>query len=106
MFETFEYYVQKGIGVYINVVHDGSSIGVLPSKVKKKIIEHLRLFESKYDQIRWVRERDMICNYLKNSSYSSIKWLAFRKELEIRDKIRGESFEQTFPEFSAIIKEI
>lgn len=106
MFETFEYYAQKQIGIYINVVHDRSSVGILPTEIKVKIVNHLRSFESKYDQIRWVRERDMICNYLENSSYSSIKWLAFRKELEIRDKIRNESFEQTFPEFDAIIKEI
>jgi len=103
-FETFEHYASKGLGIYINVVHDHHGIRVLPPKVKEHIIEHLMNFESTHNPKQWITERNMICNHLKSVSFVKHDWDMFLKELHERDKFRNESFPDTFPEYYKMIK--
>lgn len=104
-FETFEHYISKGIGTYINVVHDDRGIRILPHKLKLKIIENLNKFQSKHDDFTWQKEKDMICKLLLNSSFDRNCWTKFVTEIRYRDKFRKESFEKTFPEYWNLIKE-
>lgn len=104
-FETFEHYISKGIGTYINVVHDDRGIRILPHKLKLKIIENLNQFQSKHDNFTWQKEKDMICNLLLNSSFDRKCWTKFITEIRYRDKFRKESFEKTFPEYWNLMKE-
>lgn len=104
-FETFEYYASKGLGMYINIVHDHRGVRILPPALKKIIINKLMSAESKYRPIEWIKERDMICRHLENSEYHEHDWQEFWRELKIRDAIRNENFETTFPEYFAEIKQ-
>lgn len=103
-FETYEHYASKGIGIYINVVHDGNGVRVLPVELKNTIIQRLKSFESKYANDQWIRERDMICNHLENTEYNDYDWKIFCNEMQTRDKIRNESFKDTFPEYYGYMK--
>jgi MoaA/NifB/PqqE/SkfB family radical SAM enzyme len=104
-FETFEHYASKGLSMYINLVHDHRGIRILPPQLKKLIIAKLMSTESKYQPVQWIHERDMVCKHLENTSYNEHDWKEFCKEIQIRDNIRNESFEETFPEYHQIIKD-
>jgi len=104
MFETFEHYASKGIGIYINLVHDNRGIKILPSKIKQKIIDHLMSFESQHMPLQWKKDRDMVCRHLKSTSFNPDPWKMFLDEIELRDKVRNESFPDTFPDFYKMIK--
>lgn len=103
-FETFEHYARKGLGIYINVVHDHHGIRILPYNVRKKIIDHLMTFESEYNPKQWHKERDMICKHLENIFYNDRDWKNFINEVRIRDTNRNESFKETFPEFYKVLE--
>lgn len=103
-FETFEHYAAKGIGSYINVVHDHRGTKVLPPVIKKQIIEKLMKFESAHRPQEWIRERDMICKHLTNTNFVEYDWTKFVRELKIRDEFRKESFADTFPEYYELIR--
>lgn len=103
-FETYEYYSQKGIGIYVNIVHDHSSASVLPDLVKSKVIEHLNSFK-KYSDRRWLRERDAVCSYMQNTKFNDSKWQAFKENLKELDGRRNQSFKDTFPEYWNLMKE-
>jgi hypothetical protein len=47
----------------------------------------------------------MICRHLENSEYHEHDWQEFWRELKIRDAIRNEDFEITFPEYYEVIKQ-
>lgn len=96
-FETFEHYANKGIGVYVNVVHDHHGTRVLPRELRSIVIEKLQSRKSIHAQ--WTKECDMICRHLENAPYNEHDWKNFYTELEMRDKIRNESYQETFPEF-------
>jgi MoaA/NifB/PqqE/SkfB family radical SAM enzyme len=104
-FETFEHYASKGLGMYINLVHDDRGAKILPPELKKIVIKKLMEAESTYQPEKWIEERNMICNHLNNSEYDDHKWKEFWKEIKVRDNIRNESFENTFPEFFQEMKE-
>jgi MoaA/NifB/PqqE/SkfB family radical SAM enzyme len=101
-FETFEHYSNKGIGIYINVVHDHHGTRILPPELKKIIINKLQSYTSSNRQ--WKNECEMICRHLENSTYNDYDWLNFWKEIKMRDQIRKESFEETFPEYYGHLK--
>jgi MoaA/NifB/PqqE/SkfB family radical SAM enzyme len=103
-FETYEYYSRQGIGIYVNVVHDNSSMSVLPDDIKIKIVDHLMSF-TEFSSDRWMTERDIVCSYLKNSNFDKEKWNLFKEKLFKLDRIRNQSFEQVFPEYYNILKE-
>jgi MoaA/NifB/PqqE/SkfB family radical SAM enzyme len=105
MFETYEHYASKGIGIYINLVHDDRGTRVLPLEIRKKIIDRLMSFESKYMPLQWKKDRDMVCKHLESASYNSVPWKMFLDEIQMRDEFRKESFPETFPEFYSLIKE-
>lgn len=98
-FETFEHYAAKGIGIYINIVHDHRGTRILPDALKKIVIDKLKSCESKYLPRQWIEERDMICKHLENSQYNEHDWLEWLKEIAVRDKLRNESYAKTFSEF-------
>jgi MoaA/NifB/PqqE/SkfB family radical SAM enzyme len=104
-FETFEHYASKGIGMYINVVHDHHGTRILPTDLKEQIIDKLHSHSSEYNQNQWTKEREMICNHLKNSTPDDYAWNEFWKELVMRDKIRNEEYQNIFPEYYNLIKE-
>ena len=104
-FETFEHYASKGIGIYVNIVHDHHGIKFLPLEVKNKIIDKLKSFESKYLSRQWQRDREMVCRHLLNTHFDQTDWDNFWKEIQKRDKIRNESYEAVFPEYYEIMKE-
>lgn len=104
-FETFEHYADKGIGLYINIVHDRHGVRILPTALKEKIIEKLMACKSKHTLI-WEKERDVVCNHLLNTTPSSWDWKMFCSELKIRDEYRNQSFRDTFPEYAEIIKQL
>lgn len=103
-FETYEYYSKQGIGIYVNIVHDHSSVSVLPEAVKDKIIDHLNSFVE-YSNERWPIERDAVCNYMKNSTFDQNRWNLFKNNLDQIDRRRKQSFEKTFPKYYELIKE-
>lgn len=103
-FETFEYYASKNIHIYVNTVHDHRGIRILPAQLKKEIIQKLTNTESKYKKSQWEKEKSMICRLLENTTESTRDWKEFCREIKIRDEIRNESFEETFPEYHEIIK--
>lgn len=104
-FETFEHYISKDIGTYVNIVHDHHGIRILPQRLKMKIIDHLNGFKSRFNNYIWQKEKDMICNLLSNSEHDEYCWKEFVKEIKKRDKIRNESFEDIFPEYWNLIKD-
>lgn len=100
IFETFEHYAAKDdVRIYINVVHDHRGTRILPNELKKIAIDKLKNTQSKHKFSQWEKEKSMICNHLENSSYSEYDWKNFWKELKMRDNLRNESFEKTFPEY-------
>jgi len=105
IFETYEHYASKGIRMYINTVHDHHGVRVLPKKTKQKIIEKVKNTTSKHDYQDWEKQKLMICNLLSNTSGTDYDWKNFWKEILMRDKIRNESFADTFPEYYNILKE-
>ena len=105
IFETYEHYASKGIRMYINTVHDHHGVRVLPKKTKQKIIEKIKNTTSKHDYQDWEKQKLMICNLLSNTSGTDYDWKNFWKEILMRDKIRNESFADTFPEYYHILKE-
>ena len=105
-FETFEHYASKGIGIYVNVVHDHHSAKVLPRELKQTIINRLNTFESKYLPQQWKNDRDMVVKHLHNTESVEQEWNEFWSELKMRDDIRKERFEETFPEYFEEIKKI
>lgn len=104
-FETFEHYIQKDIGMYINVVHDHHGMRILPTSLKNQIIEYLNSFSSQFNNTIWQKERDMICTHLKNTDHNKQDWKNFISEIKIRDRYRKESYEETFPEYWNLMKE-
>ena len=105
IFETYEHYAAKGLRMYINTVHDHHGVRVLPNATKEKIIEKIKNTTSQYDYQDWEKQKSMICNLLTNTSGTNYDWKNFWEEIQMRDKIRNESFEKTFPEYYAILKE-
>ena len=103
-FETFEHYASKGIGVYVNMVHDHHGIKVLPRELKETVINKLNLYESKYLPQQWNNDRNMVIQHLSNTESVESEWINFWLELEMRDKIRKESFKEIFPEYFNEIK--
>ena len=103
-FETFEHYASKGMGIYVNMVHDHHGIKVLPQELKQLIADRLNTFESKYLPKQWKNDRDMIVRHLFNTASSKDEWINFWSELEMRDTIRKESFKEIFPEYYNEIK--
>lgn len=105
-FETFEHYAKKGIGIYINMVHDHHGTRILPESLKREIIAKLKSQNSQYNPERWIRERDIICKHLENTEYSDYDWKEFWREIRIRDAFRKESFESTFSEYYQLINQL
>jgi MoaA/NifB/PqqE/SkfB family radical SAM enzyme len=104
-FETFEHYASKNdVRIYINIVHDHRGIRVLPLELREIIIKKLEVTNSKFKPGQWEKEKLMICNHLKNSSFNHTDWKNFWKETKMRDDIRNESFEETFPEYYKYMK--
>jgi organic radical activating enzyme len=103
-FETFEHYASKGIGIYVNMVHDHHGIKVLPRELKQLIITRLNAFESNYLPQQWNNDRDMVVKHLSNTESNEQEWIDFWSELEMRDTIRKESFKETFLEYFNEIK--
>lgn len=98
-FEMFEHYASKNITIYINIVHDHHGVRVLPPELKKIIIDRLNQQESFYKDRQWRQERNMVCRHLENTEYNEHDWKEFWRELKMRDGIRNENFEITFPEY-------
>ena len=104
-FETYEHYASKGLRMYVNTVHDHHGVRIIPPELKEKIIKRIENTESKYDVHDWTRQRNMICNLLRNTEYSKNDWDNFWNEIRQRDKIRNENFEEVFPEYFNVAKE-
>ena len=104
-FETYEHYAAKGMRMYVNTVHDKSGVRIIPPALKEKLIDRIQSTDSKYDARDWNKQKEMICNLLRNTEYNDHDWKSFWTEISIRDKIRNESFEQTFPEYYKLAKE-
>lgn len=104
-FETFEHYASKGIGIYVNIVHDHHGVKFLPLDVKNQIIDKLYKFESKYLPKQWETDREMLCKHLLNTHFDLTEWNNFWKEIDMRDKIRNESYKEVFTEYYEIMKE-
>jgi organic radical activating enzyme len=104
-FTTYEHYASKGLNMYVNTVHDRSGIRILPDKIKELLIERLEKTESKYNPKDWQKQKEMICNLLRNTIHVKEDWDNFWKEIFLRDKVRNESFEDTFPEYYNLLKD-
>ena len=107
-FETYEHYASKGLRMYVNTVHDHHGVRIIPPGLKEKLIKRIENTESKYDDHcsgSWKKERDMICNLLRNAEYNKDDWDNFWKEINQRDKIRNENFKEVFPEYYSMAKE-
>lgn len=105
-FETYEHYAQKGLLIYVNVVHDHRSVKIIPKALKDKIIDKLKSEESKFLPRQWEKDRNMVCNYLENSVSFDNDWINFLKEISMRDSYRKEKFEEIFHDYSNLIKEL
>lgn len=73
--------------------------------MKNTLIKKIFNTYSNYNSYVWDIEKNMICKHLEQTSYSSIDWKNFVEQLKLRDNIRNESFENTFPEYYKILKE-
>jgi radical SAM protein with 4Fe4S-binding SPASM domain len=105
IFETFEHYASKNdVRIYINIVHDHHGVRVLPIALREIIIKKLESTQSKFKPGQWEKEKSMICNHLQNSPFNQHDWQNFWKETKMRDGIRNESFEETFPEYFNYMK--
>ena len=104
-FETYEHYAAKDMRMYVNTVHDKSGVRILPQEVKDKLIERLQVTESKYNPKDWGKQKEMICNLLRNTEYNEYDWNEFWKQIKIRDDFRKESFSNTFPEYYELLKD-
>jgi molybdenum cofactor biosynthesis enzyme MoaA len=104
-FEIYEYYSAKGLPVYINIVYDNRGIKCLPTPVKAAIIDKLSKTESKYNRSQWNEDRNMIISHISSTPYSEENWKEVWAEIKIRDNIRKESFENTFPELYFLLKD-
>mgnify|MGYP000942432109 CR=1 FL=1 len=104
-FETYEHYAAKGLRMYVNTVHDHHGVRILPTELKKKLIEKIDATESIYDKIDWDRQKNMICNLLDNTEYHKSDWANFWSEIKMRDAFRKENFEEVFPEYYQLAKD-
>lgn len=104
-FEAFEHYISKGIGFYTNVVHYPYSINSIPKGLRIKIVDYLNSCTSKFNDQLWQVEKNFICHKLINDHYDEAMWSKFINDIKLRDKIRNESFEDTFPEYWNMIKD-
>jgi len=104
-FETYEHYSSKGLSVYVNFVHDGSGIRVLPTEVKISLVDKLRKTESKYNKSDWNKVKNSIANLLISTEFVEKDWAWFCSKFQSLDKVREESFEQTFPDYYKLLKE-
>lgn len=104
-FEIYEYYNSKGLSVYVNIVYDHRGIKCLPEPVKQIIIDKLSKTKSKWDNYQWEENQNMIINHMRNTAYCEQTWKESWFEIKLRDKIRKESFESTFPDLYNLLKE-
>jgi len=104
-FETFEHYAAKGVHIYINIVHDHHGVKFLPLQLKQIIIDKLRNYKSEYKQQQWEKERSMIERHLSTTEYNDHNWKEFWRELKMRDGLRNETFETTFPEYYSVMQQ-
>jgi hypothetical protein len=86
------------------MVHDHHGIKVLPRELKETVINKLNSFESKHLPQQWNNDRNMVIQHLSNTESVESEWINFWLELEMRDKIRKESFKEIFPEYFNEIK--
>lgn len=103
-FETFEYYADLNLPIYVNIVHDHRGVRILPDKVKEILINRLKNQNSIHHQKIWQKERDMVCSHLENSTFDKIAWDNFINNVNITDNFRNESFRITFPDYFEILK--
>jgi MoaA/NifB/PqqE/SkfB family radical SAM enzyme len=102
LFEVYQYFNSKKLGIYINFVHDHRSVSVLPYKVRDGIIKHLESFN--YNDSRWEIDKNICINFIKNQKYNKLNFEKFWNDIKKRDQYRKESFEKTFPEFFNLMK--
>jgi sulfatase maturation enzyme AslB (radical SAM superfamily) len=82
---------ELGIPFYAHILYDPTylSVHVLPIEVRQEIIKKLSANPS--------IQKDKVIAHLNEQTY--LNWDTFVSEVNKRDKIRGEDFKTTFPEF-------
>lgn len=95
--EVEDYANSIGAEFYVHILYDPNhlSVHVLPKEVREVVIEKLNQNSS--------TQKEKVIALLKEDTYYNFD--DFANEVRKRDKIRNESFADTFPEFDQILKD-
>jgi MoaA/NifB/PqqE/SkfB family radical SAM enzyme len=104
--EIWDFLTKEGLRCEFNLLHQPEYINarIAPAAAKKQIEQKLRAFDPDQHLHHWVNQRDFVINFLNlefdNSQEYFQKFWHFTTEY---DKIRNESYAETFPESYAIL---
>jgi sulfatase maturation enzyme AslB (radical SAM superfamily) len=95
LIESLEYYYEKQIPVWLNIVYDANtSIAALPKEVKNIITDRIENeFLIEWNDILQEKTIDGVVNYMNNTQ---MDFLNVRKDINQIDKIREQNFNDVF----------
>jgi MoaA/NifB/PqqE/SkfB family radical SAM enzyme len=95
LIESLEYYYEKQIPVWLNIVYDANtSIAALPKEVKNIITDRIENeFLVEWNEILQEKTIDGVVNYMNNTQ---MDFLNVRKDINQIDKIREQNFNDVF----------
>ena len=95
LLESIEYYYNKSIPVWLNIVYDANtSIAALPNEVKQKVTEHIRNnFKTEWLTILQEKTIDGVVNYMNNTN---MDFAVMKKDIQEIDSIRNQKFNEVF----------
>jgi len=95
LIESLEYYYEKQIPVWLNIVYDANtSIAALPKEVKNIITDRIENeFLVEWNDILQEKTIDGVVNYMNNTQ---MDFLNVRKDINQIDKIREQNFNDVF----------
>ena len=91
------------LNVILNTSYFHQKITCLPKESKQQVLNIYKKFIKEYRPILTSHDLEQIKNWLSymTSADESSQLLAFKQETERVDKLRNESFAETFPEFAS-----
>lgn len=102
LLESIEYYYNRQISVWLNIVYDEhTTIAALPLDVKKLITEKIKNnFNPNWNSILQEKTIEGVVNYMNNTNIAFDK---MKKDIAAIDSIRNQKFNQIFSELNGYV---
>jgi len=106
--DILQFLVNINIPFYINMLHDPPNYGVLNlhQTIKEIVITKLNNLIEVTEKIELRDSYINIVNYLNSKEANMNHWGYFSTVIHLLDNIRNESFEETFPEYYAVMQSV